>query len=214
MSSRKQIQQAVEISRLYYLKGITQAQIARQLGLSCPTVSRAIQFARDHQIVKIQINDPLNDVRSLDQQVSQKYHLDHTIIVEPVEEQPRFLLDALGEATANYLPEIIHDGDIIGVSWGQTLEAVAQHLRPSDRKHIQVVYLKGTVANSTHNNYVVDVTKSFNHNFHTQAQILPLPVIFDNAAIKQMVVQDHFIDNILTTAEHTNVALFTCRHNG
>lgn len=209
MSSRKQIEQAVEISRLYYLKGITQAEIARRLNLSRPTVSRAIQFARDNQIVNIQINDPLNDVRALGQQVSQKFNLARTIIVEPVEDQPTALLDALGRATANYLPEVVHDGDTIGVSWGQTLAAVAQHLQPSERKHIQVVYLKGTVANSTHNNFVVDVTKSFNQNFHTQAQILPLPVIFDNAAIKQMVVQDHFIEDILTTAEHTNVALFT-----
>lgn len=209
MNSRKQIQQAVEISRLYYLKGITQAQIAQQLKLSRPTVSRAIQFARDHQIVKIQISDPLNDVYALGQQISQQYHLERTIVVQPVDDLPTSLMAALGQATANYLPQVIRDGDTIGVSWGQTLAAVANHLQPSARKNVQVVYLKGTVANSTHNNFVVDVTKSFNHNYHTQSQILPLPVIFDNAAIKQMVMQDHFINSIFTTAEHTDVALFT-----
>lgn len=209
MSSEKQIEQAVEISKLYYLKGITQAEIARQLNLSRPTVSRAIQFARDHQIVKIQIDDPLNDVRALGQQISQKYHLERVVIAEPVENNAQAILDAIGRAAANLLPQLVQDDDVIGVSWGRTLDAVAKHLRPSDRKNIQVVYLKGTVANSTHNNFVVNVTKAFNQNFHTQAQILPLPVIFDNAKIKSMVMQDHFIDNIVTTAEHTNVAMFT-----
>lgn len=209
MNADRQIQQAVEISKLYYLKGITQAEIARKLHLSRPTVSRAIQFARDHQIVKIQIDDPLNDVRSLERQISQKYHLDRTVIAEPVENNPQAILSAIGKAAANLLPQIIQDDDVIGVSWGRTLDAVGQHLQPSDRKNIRVVYLKGTVANSTHNNFVVSVTRAFNENFHTQAQILPLPVIFDNAKIKSMVMQDHFIDNIVTAAEHTDVAMFT-----
>ena len=209
MTSRKQIQQAVEISKLYYLKGITQAEIARQMNLSRPTVSRAIQFARDHQIVKVQINDPLSDVRSLSQQIKDMYHLKRVKIAEPVENNPQGILNALGKTTAELLPQLVRDDDVIGVSWGQTLDAVGKYLQPSERKNIQVVYLKGTVANSTHNNFVVNVTEAFNKNFHTRAQILPLPVIFDNAKIKTMVMQDHFIEKIVTTAEHTDVAVFT-----
>lgn len=209
MVSQKQIRQAVEVSKLYYLKGVTQAEIARELKLSRPTVSRAIQFARDQRIVQIQIDDPLQDVRSLSQQLQQQYHLSQVVVAESVDDDPQAILTAIGKATAKLLPSIVQDNDVIGVSWGQTLDAVAKYLQPSDRKHIQVVYLKGTVANSTHNNFVVNVTKAFNKNFHTQAQILPLPVIFDNAKIKSMVVQDHFIDQILTTARHVNVAVFT-----
>lgn len=209
MASQKQIRQAVAISKLYYLKEMTQAEIARELNLSRPTVSRAIQFARDQRIVKIQIDDPLQDIRGLSKQLQQKYHLSQVVIAEPVDDDPQAILTAIGQATAQLLPTLVQDNDIIGVSWGQTLDAVAKYLQPSDRKHIQVVYLKGTVANVTHNNYVVDVTEAFNKSFHTQAQMLPLPVIFDNAQIKSMVVQDHFIDQILTTAKHVNVALFT-----
>ena len=209
MVSQKQIRQAVEVSKLYYLKGMTQAEIARELNLSRPTVSRAIQFARDQRIVQVKIDDPLHDIHSLSQQLKKKYHLSQVIVAEPVDDEPHSILTAIGKATAQLLPTLVQDNDIIGVSWGQTLNAVAKYLQPSDRNHIQVVYLKGTVANSTHNNFVVNVTKAFNKNFHTQAQILPLPVIFDNAKIKSMVVQDHFIDQILTTAKHVNVAVFT-----
>ena len=161
MTSRKQIQQAVEISKLYYLKGITQAEIARQMNLSRPTVSRAIQFARDHQIVKVQINDPLSDVRSLSQQIKDMYHLKRVEIAEPVENNSQGILNALGKTTAELLPQLVRDDDVIGVSWGQTLDAVGKYLQPSERKNIQVVYLKGTVANSTHNNFVVNVTEAF-----------------------------------------------------
>lgn len=72
-----------------------------------------------------------------------------------------------------------------------------------------MVYLKGTVANSTHNNYVVEVTKCFNKCYHTQAQILPLPLIFENKQIKEMVIKDKFINEILDTGKRTSMALFT-----
>ena len=62
MDTKKQIKQAVEISKLYYLDGATQSQIAKQLNLSRPTVSRALQYARDTNIVKIQVTDPLQDI--------------------------------------------------------------------------------------------------------------------------------------------------------
>ena len=210
MDTKHQIKQAVTISRLYYLEGATQAQIAKQLNLSRPTISRALQYARDNNIVNIQVNDPLSNVDDLRAQLQRKYQLDDVVIADvgPTGNYQEDL-DLLGQAAAAYLPQIIQDNDTIGISWGRTLAAVARHLQPSDRKNVQVVYLKGTVANSTHNNFVVEVTKHFNACYHTQADILPLPVIFDNQDIKKMVVKDRFIHSILTAAQQAQVALFT-----
>ncbi|WP_283593820.1 sugar-binding transcriptional regulator [Limosilactobacillus galli] len=210
MDTKHQIKQAVTISQLYYLEGATQAQIAKQLNLSRPTISRALQYARDNNIVNIQVNDPLSNVDDLRAQLQRKYQLDDVVIADvgPTGNYQEDL-DLLGQAAAAYLPQIIQDNDTIGVSWGRTLAAVARHLQPSDRKNVQVVYLKGTVANSTHNNFVVEVTKHFNACYHTQAEILPLPVIFDNQDIKKMVVKDRFIHSILTAAQQAQVALFT-----
>lgn len=210
MDTKHQIKQAVTISRLYYLEGATQAQIAKQLNLSRPTISRALQYARDNNIVNIQVNDPLSNVDDLRAQLQRKYQLDDVVIADvgPTGNYQEDL-DLLGQAAAAYLPQIIQDNDTIGISWGRTLAAVARHLQPSDRKNVQVVYLKGTVANSTHNNFVVKVTKHFNACYHTQAEILPLPVIFDNQDIKKMVVKDRFIHSILTAAQQAQVALFT-----
>ena len=210
MDTKHQIKQAVTISRLYYLEGATQAQIAKQLNLSRPTISRALQYARDNNIVNIQVNDPLSNADDLRAQLQRKYQLDDVVIADvgPTGNYQEDL-DLLGQAAAAYLPQIIQDNDTIGISWGRTLAAVARHLQPSDRKNVQVVYLKGTVANSTHNNFVVEVTKHFNACYHTQAEILPLPVIFDNQDIKKMVVKDRFIHSILTAAQQAQVALFT-----
>ena len=209
MDRKQQIKQAVQVSKLYYLDGATQAEIGKKLNLSRPTISRLLQFAREKNIVKISINDPLSNIEDLQHQLKEKYQLKDVIISTPESNETAEILSSLGKATARYLDKKVEDNDVIGVSWGRTLASVARQLLPNDRKNIQVVYLKGTVANSTHNNYVVEVTKCFNKCYHTQAQILPLPLIFENKQIKEMVIKDKFINEILDTGKRTSVALFT-----
>lgn len=209
MDSKQQIKQAVQVSKLYYLDGVTQAEIGKKLNLSRPTISRLLQFAREKNIVKISINDPLSNIEDLQHQLKEKYQLKDVIISTPESNETAEILSSLGKATARYLDKKVKDNDVIGVSWGRTLVSVARQLIPNDRKNVQVVYFKGTVANSTHNNYVVEVTKCFNKCYHTQAQILPLPLIFENKQIKEMVIKDKFINEILDTGKRTSVALFT-----
>lgn len=209
MDSKQQIKQAVQVSKLYYLDGATQAEIGKKLNLSRPTISRLLQFAREKNIVKISINDPLSNIEDLQHQLKEKYQLKDVIISTPESNETAEILSSLGKATARYLDKKVKDNDVIGVSWGRTLVSVARQLIPNDRKNVQVIYLKGTVANSTHNNYVVEVTKCFNKCYHTQAQILPLPLIFENKQIKEMVIKDKFINEILDTGKRTSVALFT-----
>lgn len=209
VDNKQQIKQAVQVSKLYYLDGATQAEIGKQLNLSRPTISRLLQFAREKNIVKISINDPLSNIEDLREQLKEKYQLKDVLITTPEGDGTAEILSSLGKATASYLDKNVVDNDVIGISWGRTLVSVARQLVPNDRKNIQVVYLKGTVANSTHNNYVVEVTKCFNKCYHTQAQILPLPLIFENKQIKEMVIKDKFINEILETGKRTTVALFT-----
>lgn len=209
VDSKQQIKQAVQVSKLYYLDGVTQAEIGKKLNLSRPTISRLLQFAREKNIVKISINDPLSNIEDLQHQLKEKYQLKDVIISTPESNETAEILSSLGKATARYLDKKVKDNDVIGVSWGRTLVSVARQLIPNDRKNVQVIYLKGTVANATHNNYVVEVTKCFNKCYHTQAQILPLPLIFENKQIKEMVIKDKFINEILDTGKRTSVALFT-----
>lgn len=209
VDSKQQIKQAVQVSKLYYLDGVTQAEIGKKLNLSRPTISRLLQFAHEKNIVKISINDPLSNIEDLQHQLKEKYQLKDVIISTPESNETAEILSSLGKATARYLDKKVKDNDVIGVSWGRTLVSVARQLIPNDRKNVQVVYFKGTVANSTHNNYVVEVTKCFNKCYHTQAQILPLPLIFENKQIKEMVIKDKFINEILDTGKRTSVALFT-----
>jgi deoxyribonucleoside regulator len=205
----KKIQQMLKISRYYYIDGLSQLEISKRMKLSRPTVSRALQLAKEIGIVEIKIHDPLQNIDLLRQQLEQKYNLKRAIVASQTNDDKEMILDALGKETALFLDGIVKNNDIIGISWGKTMEAVANHLLESQRENVKIVQLKGSVANSKENNYSIDITNSFSKAFHTQAQILPLPVIFDNAETKKLVTKDRFIRNVIDEGYNANIALFT-----
>ncbi|MEK1369697.1 sugar-binding transcriptional regulator [Limosilactobacillus fermentum] len=204
-----QLKLALRIASSYYLDKVSQTDIAKNLEISRPTVSRYLQYAVDTGMVDIRIQDPFENVGSLEQDLRTKYGLKRAIVVDQVGESYPQILEQLGQATANYLQEIVQDGDTIGLSWGRTMAAVADYLQPSNKKDVQTVYLKGTVANSSRNNYASYIAEKFNQAFSTQTLILPVPVIFDNQETRDAVLRDRFIHQIMETAATAEIALFT-----
>ncbi|WP_249778636.1 sugar-binding transcriptional regulator [Lentilactobacillus dabitei] len=199
----------VKISRLYYQNGLSQIEIAKQLNLSRPTIVKALQEARKEGIVRIEVVDPFEDIPLLEQQLQDKYQLKRVIVtLEPSHTEKRILTD-LGKATADYLHEIVKDDDIIGINWGKTMKAVAEHLREDHHQNVKVVQLKGSVTNSREGNFSADITNKFNRAFHTQANVLPLPVIFGDSKVKEAATSDYFIKDVIKEGYDANIAIFT-----
>lgn len=209
LQSDKQFKRLVAISRLYYQEGLSQVEIGKQLGLSRPTVAKALQQARQQGIVRIEVVDPFEDVSLLEKKLQDKYHLKHVVVTLQPNNTQENILDSLGKATADYLHDIVKDNDIIGINWGKTMKSVAAHLREDRHQNIKVVQLKGSVTNSQEGNYSADITSKFNQAFHTQANILPLPVIFEDPKVKSVAVKDCFINSVINEGYDANIAIYT-----
>lgn len=204
-----QLKTAVQVSRLYYIDKISQTAIAKKLKLSRPTISRLLQLAQDQQIVQIKINNPFEEASDLPNELASKYVLQKVLIADQIGDSYASILDQIGQIGAQYLGQVVRDNDIIGLTWGTTMASIARYLQPSSHQNVQTVYLKGTVSNSTHNNYSSIITQRFNSAFHTQTEILPVPVIFDNQKTRDLVLQDQFIKRIIQKGKDAQIALFT-----
>ena len=65
--------QAVQVSRLYYIQGLTTDAIAAELGLSRPKVSRLLSYARRTGLVEIRIHDPEVQPQGLESRLRERY---------------------------------------------------------------------------------------------------------------------------------------------
>ena len=200
---------AINVAKLYYRSDYSQQKIAQELGVSRPSISRLLQYAKDKGYVSIQIIDPVEDMSIMEQRLKDKLHLKDVKIASSTINDEEEIKKYISIAAAQYLDSIIEDGDIIGVGWGTTLYNMSQALIPRSIKGSQVVQLEGGLSNSEWNNYSREILENFANNFNTVAQYLPLPVIFDNKATKEQVDKDRYIKRILELGRHANIALFS-----
>lgn len=208
MDSEKQ-RLSIEAARLYYQSDYSQQQIAAQLGLSRPTVSRLLQHAKDKGYVKIDIIDPREDLDILASELKKRFQLDTVqLCYSPLNDYEE-IKKHISKKAAEFIHETVQDGDIIGVTWGTTMHAVALQLQSKPLKGVEVVQLKGGVSHSQVNTYAAEIGNLFAEAFQTIARYLPLPVIFDSVEVKTMVEEDRHIGRIIELGKQANIAVFT-----
>ena len=202
-------QLSVQVARLYYQSDYSQQQIATQLGISRPTISRLLQYAKEKGYVKISIIDPFADLDNLASKLKEKYRLNDVRVVFSPKDDYISIREYISKEAAEYLEEIVKNGDILGVSWGTTMYEIAKRLINKNVKGVEVVQLKGGISHSEVNTYSSETIALFAEAFQTVPRYLPLPVIFDNAVVKQMVEEDRHIKNTIEMGIQANIAIFT-----
>lgn len=200
---------SIEAARLYYLSDYSQIDIAAKLGVSRPTVSRLLQYAKEQGFVRIDISDPLEDLNELGARLKQKYDLETVLVCYSPVNEYKEIQKYISKAAADYLHETVQDTDIIGVSWGRTMHVVALQLQQKQVRGVEVVQLKGGISHSHVNTYAAETMNLFAAAYHTIARYLPLPVIFDSVALKEMVEKDRHIHRIIELGKQANIAVFT-----
>ncbi|MCW2939736.1 MAG: transcriptional regulator, DeoR family [Actinomycetia bacterium] len=125
--------QAAHIARRYFLGGQTKSLIAEEFGLSRFKVARLIEDSVKQGIVKIEIDMPAEVDVGLSQELEQRFGLERAVVVVSMDPGGDLLREQLGKAGAQLVAELVTPEDVIGLSWGRTLEQLAWHLPPLPR---------------------------------------------------------------------------------
>jgi len=199
----------IDAARLYYESDFSQQEIAKKLGVSRPTISRLLQQAKELGFVRIEIMDPMENNKELARKLKSKYGL-HTVLVcnSPINDDNE-ITQFIAKRAAELLNEIVTDGDIIGITWGNTMYHVATNLKKKRVKGVEVIQLNGGISQSQVNTYASETVNLFAEAFNTIPRYLPLPIIFDNPEVKKMVESDRHISRIIEMGKQANVAVFT-----
>lgn len=200
--------QGLSAARLYYERGLSQSEVARELAVSRPTVSKLIQHAKDRGFVTIEIHDPRQVSTAVADQLCERFGLAEARVIttQPTDDD---LIRELGAVGALMLEENVADGDLLGITWGRTLHAVARSLKRQNCHGVQVVQLKGGATLTSRSASHYETIRLFCEAFDAYPQPLPLPVIFDNADVKRVVEDDRHIKHILDLGRDTQTAIFT-----
>jgi len=141
MRGKSEILRLVEISRLYYEEGLTQAEIAKKLDISRPAVSKLLSEAKLRGIVKIEIKSPLESNENLLQTLAERYNLEGGLIVQTGASEPALRKRFFTSQASEYVEKMIHEVIHVGLGWGSETGGIIDELHTIP----QVTQENGTV---------------------------------------------------------------------
>ncbi|CAG1012236.1 Erythritol catabolism regulatory protein EryD [Anaerolineales bacterium] len=139
MSTYETIRLMNTILTLYYVEGLTQTEIAQRLNFSTAKVNRLLLQAREQGYVNITIRTPFQQLFELEDRLKAVFGLQDAIVIPAVAESSTSPLNNLGAAAADFLLARLRDGDILAITPGTTVQAVARALVATRQYQIQIV---------------------------------------------------------------------------
>lgn len=172
---------AARAAWLHFVGGLTQAAVAKRLGVPSVKAHRLIARAVDAGMVKVSIDGPMIECVELEEALCKRFGLKQAEVAPDLGEEG-LPLRALGVAGARFLRHEIEQGghSVIGLGHGRTLAASVAALPRFEARSVRFVSLLGGLTR----NYAAnphDVMHGLAAKTGAQAFVLPVP-FFANSA--------------------------------
>jgi DNA-binding transcriptional regulator LsrR (DeoR family) len=197
------------VARRYWLDRVTMDVVAREEGVSRSTVSRMLDAARARGIVTVTVAPVHGRAPALAAALGDRFGVG--AVVAPVPEGATELarLEAVADATAGLLGDLMGSGLVLGVAWGTTTSAVARHLVARSTVDAHVVQLNGAAnSRSTGLGYAGEVIDRFGAAWGAEVHQFPVPAFFDAAATRRAMWRERSVQGVLALQQRCDVALF------
>lgn len=134
---------SIRAAWLHYAGSMTQAEIARQLGVSPAKVHRLVARALERGAVRITVEGPIAECMDLESRLRERFGLEEVRIAPDLRE-PDLPLRAIGAEGARLLErEFARTSGLLGFGHGRTLGAAIAELPRSDLADRRFVALMG-----------------------------------------------------------------------
>jgi DNA-binding transcriptional regulator LsrR (DeoR family) len=200
-------QMATRAAWLYFVAGLTQAQIGKKLGINRTRVNRLLAQARDQGLVQINITGRLADCVALEERLKKQYGLDDVTVVPTPPDQaliPQVIATAAGAALA----ERLKDGMSVGVGWGRTLRLSIQSVPRRSMKRLSVVSLLGGLTRGSAMNphetasHLADLVGA-------QCYYVAAPALTDTESTRNLLIAQPMLREIFEKGEKVDLAFLS-----
>jgi deoxyribonucleoside regulator len=186
---------ALRAATLYYLDGLTQAEVAARLGVSRPTAGRLVARAKARGLVRIEVVVPDDQRDNLhaneEEALERRFALTEAVVVGDSVDVAGPLDDPgswtpVGRAAAKLLTRRLADTDTLGFTWGPETVAVARALPAGLATCRSVVQLDGSMSTGHYQTGSEYVLGRCAEQLQARAIRLPTPLYADSATVSSL----------------------------
>lgn len=196
----------IKIAYYYYVLGLTQDEIARRMALTRQRVNHIIKSLADLDIVSINIHGYEKENTRLECELEGRFHLNKVVVADDYGESETAIYKVANVA-AQYLDETIQQGDIIGLSWGRTLEYVVKQMQYIKREACQVVQLMGAYNIERDGEKSDELVRSLANRLDCGGHIFYAPLVVEHEETKQWLLKEKGILAAYDLMAQCNIAI-------
>lgn len=195
----------VRVAELYYDENKTQDEIGALLGITRWKVGRLLTRARDRGIVRIEIVHPRARRLGAERELRERFGLKDAVVVPDSDDN----FSRVAQAAADYLNALRPVPRVLGISWGRTLDRVADHMVAGWASGITVVQINGGVSLNRRAGTASTTAAEIAHKGGGQAVLLPSPAILERLETARAISGDRTVAAVLERAANASAYLYS-----
>jgi len=208
MKARYDIQLMVQASKMYFINGLTQEQIAQQLGISRSSVSMMLSEAKDFGIIEISIKDPKNNVKDIADQFISRFSLKGCLVIPTAIDDVRILTRVVASQGADFAEDILQSHSTVGIAWGTTCyEFMLSFTNRNKLNDVTVVPMIGGTSRIASEYQLNEMVRMFAEKLHGTPSFIYAPAIAETITDHELYMQSTSMKSILEKWHNMDAAI-------
>lgn len=194
------------VATLYYLEDKTQAEIAKELGLSRQKVQRLLKQAREQRVVEIHIHAIPMSHFQIENKLKEIFNLKNAIIAtsHPDDRQRRL---SVAQAAAAYLERNLSDGAKVAFGLGRNASEVANTFRPTRSMNCVYVSAMGGSARMGDEINPNEICARIALRSGGKAQQLYAPAYVESRQVRDLIMEQEAVRETIAIARMADIAI-------
>lgn len=197
----------VRIATMYYEEGMTQAEIAKKIGVSRSLISKMLLDAKDAGIVEVFINSKSAFTVDLERQLEKRFDLQRAIVIDTLEQEASEIDKMASRAAALYLQKISKNIKNIGISWGESLRGLVDHYPYTNQSDVTVFPLIGGMGDDHVDIHSNQLCYDLARKMRGKSKYLYAPALVSNKRIKEELSKNTTIHAVFEESKLVDIAL-------
>lgn len=196
------------VAWLYFIGGMTQQEIADQLGLTRLRVNKTLGQLRTDGSVVVDIRLPMANCIELENRLAERFGLEEVCVIPTLPDDTENQR-AVGDAAGGILDRLLEDGMGLGVGWGKTLTAGLKRLTPRPLPESWVTSIMGGLTRGSGSS-TFEVATGYARAISAECWYLTAPLYFPSSESREALLSHHGIRETMRRARSVDVALVSC----
>ena len=194
---------------LYFMEGLTQAEIARRLGTTRLRINRILVEARHNGLVGITLNSELATCVALERELVRDFKLTSAVIV-PTPGDEEQIPAILGRAAAGFVSRHLEQHTVrgFGIGWGRTLREMVRHMRAARYPDMCVNSMMGGLTRGLEIN-TFDIVSELARRLNSQCQYFAAPIYAGSPQSRDTIMAQDVFRDALRRIETDDIAVLS-----